>query len=202
MLKSIDKIQTLLPLGYLFLVILGLVKECVYYYQVGINYLKYSSIMDILISPIAAITEHPLILLVTIALFVFHFYLPKILLKYKHKKWIQKTFELKQNLNELSTEDQKEYLIVVTFRSLIIYLISFFLGFGIAGGYSQANNIKNKKLSYDYLLHYNSGESETIFLIGFNSIYYFYLANGNQNIKITPVNSIKNLELTNNKTFK
>lgn len=50
--KSIEKLQNLIPLGYLFLVVMGILKESVYFYQLKINILKYSTIMDILISPI------------------------------------------------------------------------------------------------------------------------------------------------------
>ena len=50
------------PFGCLFFVILGMLKESIYYYQVGINILKYSNIMDILISPIANLTSTPLML--------------------------------------------------------------------------------------------------------------------------------------------
>ena len=48
-----EKIKNLLPLGYLYLIILGILKESILYNQLDINILKYSSIMDIMISPIA-----------------------------------------------------------------------------------------------------------------------------------------------------
>ena len=92
--KNIDKVQNLLPLGYLFLVILGIVKESIFYYQIGINIIKYSSIMDILISPIAAITSHPVFFIVIIVLFIFFFKLPQILLKNEDKEWLHKIFFL------------------------------------------------------------------------------------------------------------
>ena len=59
--KYTEKIQHLLPLGYLYLVIVGILKETAFFYQIGINILKYSSIMDVLMSPIATLTTHPLI---------------------------------------------------------------------------------------------------------------------------------------------
>jgi hypothetical protein len=54
--KLIEKLQTFLPLGYLYLIILGILRDGVFFYMLGINFLKYSSIMDILISPISELT--------------------------------------------------------------------------------------------------------------------------------------------------
>ncbi|MEZ0128638.1 hypothetical protein AB9T88_02065, partial [Flavobacterium sp. LBUM151] len=93
--KFSDDIQKLLPLGYLFLVIMGILKESFFYYQLGINILKYSTIMDILISPIAEFTSNPIILVAILLLFVSHYYLPSVLLKYSNVKFVQKAFELK-----------------------------------------------------------------------------------------------------------
>jgi hypothetical protein len=42
-----ENTQKLLPFGYLYLVVMGILKESIYYYQIGINILKYSTIMDI-----------------------------------------------------------------------------------------------------------------------------------------------------------
>ena len=188
--KSIEKAQNLLPLGYLFLVVLGILKESVFFHQIGINILKYSSIMDILISPIATLTSSPIILIVVFLMFVFHFCLPSILYRYKHKKWMIKRFEL-----DKMKEEQSEAAILI----LSAMLLSFFLGFGIGGGQNISKKIRQNKLNYSYKLNYNSGESEDIYLIESNSAYYFYVAKGNPAIKIAPVGAIKSIELTKNK---
>ena len=90
--KNIDKVQNLLPLGYLFLILLGIAKESIFYYQLGINIVRYSSIMDILISPVAAITSNPIFFITVLILFIFSFKLPQILLKNEDKKGLHKVF--------------------------------------------------------------------------------------------------------------
>ncbi len=197
--KSIEKAQNLLPLGYLFLVVLGILKESVFFHQIGINILKYSSIMDILISPIATLTSSPIILTFVFLLFVFHFCLPSILYRYKHKKWIIKRFELDKMKGEQSEGVLKRLFLNAAISILSIMLLSFFLGFGIGGGQIIAKRIKGNKLKYNYKLNYNSGESEDIYLIESNSAYYFYVAKGNPAVKIAPVGAIKSIELTKNK---
>lgn len=191
--KYSEEIQKLLPLGYLYLVILGILKESLFYYQFGINILKYSTIMDILISPIAEFTSNPLTLLFIVLLFVFHYYLPRILQKHKDKKAMQKMLELKST-EGLSEEAAKNYYNFVSFKMFAMILLSFFIGTGIGSGYFTTKKIINGTVKYNYKLNYNSGESEQIYLINSNSIYCFYVKKGSKIIKITPVAAIKNIE--------
>lgn len=199
--KNFEKLQNLLPLGYLFLILLGIAKEGIFYYQIGINIIRYSSIMDILISPIAAMTSHPVFLITISVLFVFFYNLPQILLKNEKRKWLYKMFgiESDNNLFTLSQEEKKEYCDTVSLKFLGIFLISFFLGYGFADGRLVSKKIKNNQLHYDYKLNFNDEKSESVYIIGSNTAYYFYLSKGDQIIKIAPVSSIKNLELVKNR---
>ncbi|MCI9844776.1 hypothetical protein [Flavobacterium pectinovorum] len=197
--KNINKIQNLLPLGYLFLVILGIVKESIFYYQIGINIIRYSSVMDILISPIAMITYHPLIFIFIVVLFIFYSKLPQILLKNEDKKRLHKLFGSTTIKTELSENERLGYYNNIAIESLSFFLISIFLGYGLADGKFTSENIKNNNIEYTYKLNYSDEKSENVYIIGSNTAYYFYLSEGNANIKIVPVNSIRNLELINNK---
>jgi hypothetical protein len=197
--KNIDKIQNLLPLGYLFLILLGIAKESIFYYQLGINIIKYSSIMDILISPIAAITSHPVFFITILVLFIFAFKLPQILLKNEDKKRLHKLFGSKNIKTEASEAERIDYYNNIAIEFLSFFLISIFLGYGFADGKSISEKIKNNKISYDYKLNYSEDKSENIYLIGSNTAYYFYLTEGSSTINIAPVGSIRNLELIKNR---
>ncbi len=199
--KIIEKAQNLLPLGYLFLVLLGIIKESIYFHQLGINILKYSSIMDVLISPIATLTLDPIILIFFVVLLLFTFLLPFIFSKLYRKKRLPKIL-MKDNISpELSLAEMKGYFVNASMVVLAVMLLSFFLGFGYGSGIKTAKKIKTHELTYDYKLNYNSGESEAIYMVGSNSLYYFYVAEGNHAIKIAPVGAIKSIELTKNKTL-
>lgn len=191
--KFSEDIQTLLPLGYLYLVILGILKESFFYYQFGINILKYSTIMDILISPIAEFTSNPITLVAILGFFTFHLYLPKLLLKFHDKKTVQKIFELKSTA-QFSQEQTKNYYNMISLKMFAIVLLSFFIGTGIGSGYFALKDLENNKAKYNYKLSFNSGESEQICLIGTNSIYYFYAIKGSKTMKITPIAAVKNIE--------
>lgn len=198
--KNIDKIQNLLPLGYLFLILLGIAKDSIFYYLLGINIIRYSSIMDILISPIAAVTSHPVFFITIAALFVFFYNLPQILIKNEDKKWIHKMFGMEnENISTLPENKKKEYYANNSISFLSFFLLCLFLGYGVADGLFISNQIKNNTLQYNYTLNYNDEKSESVYLIGSNTAYYFYTTKGNPRIKIAPVGSIKNLELTKNR---
>ncbi|AWK06091.1 hypothetical protein HYN56_18405 [Flavobacterium crocinum] len=196
--KISDDLEKLLPFGYLFLILMGILKDSIYYYQFGINILRYSTIMDVLISPIAEFTSNPIILGAIITLFVLHFYLPRYLAKNKDKQFVKRSFELKST-DELSEAETKSYYNGIAIKSLVIFLLSFFLGYGLAGGYFGTKKLKENRLEYSYKLDFNEGESKNVFLIGNNSLYYFYFVKGDKKVKITPLASIKNIELIENK---
>ena len=58
--------------------------------------------------------------------------------------------------------------------------------------------IKNFDLKYHHKLNFNTGESEEICLLETNSLYYFYVAKNESNIKIAPINAVKYLEVNKN----
>jgi hypothetical protein len=200
--KFSEDLQKLIPFGYLFLVVMGILKESVIFYQLGINILKYSTLMDILISPIATLTTHPITFLATICIFVICYYLPSILYRNDHKKWIKKMFELKQTKLDLPEIEIKKYYAFISIKFLAVGLLSVYLGYGTAEGFMTAKRIREGKLKYDYTLNYSNGGSEQISLININTVYYFYLSKGSKTIKIAPIGAIKNIELTNNRMFK
>ncbi|WP_284652829.1 hypothetical protein [Flavobacterium terrisoli] len=197
--KHIDKTQHLLPLGYLYLVVLGILKETAIFYQLDINILKYSSIMDVLISPIATATSNPVVFITIVAVFIFSYHLPSIIYKNDHKKWVQKAFELKKTKAETEDSEIKNYYLLISTRFLATFLLSIYLGYGSAEGYITSKKIKENKLHCDYKLNFNTGESEDVFLVESNSLYYFYVAKGEKHLKIAPISGIKNLVVIKNK---
>jgi len=199
--KFSENLQKLLPFGYLFLVVLGILKESIFYYQIDINILKYSTLMDILISPIATLTSN-LIVFVAIIIFAITLYAyPAFLAKKRDKKWAQKLSGLK-NVEKLSEEEVSSHYMSFFAALLACGLFSFFIGIGLGQGKNLVKKIENNTVKYDHILNYTSGESEVVYLIDVNSIYYFYVAKGNKTIKIAPIGAVKNIELTLNRKLK
>lgn len=192
-------LQKLLPFGYLFLVILGIARESIFYNQLGINILNYSTIMDILISPISILTSHPLVFIIFILLILSLYFIIYFLSKNYKKNWIKKFFGSKSDLSTLSELEVKTHFGNKFIGLVAIGLVSFFLGIGIGNGKGIAERNESGSLKYTTNLTFNTNEKDEVYLIGSNSANVFYYSKDNKNVKISPVLSIKSIEILNKK---
>jgi hypothetical protein len=200
--RYLEKIQNLLPLGYLYLIVLGLLSETLFYYPLGINILSYSSITDVLISPISTMTANLIVFVTIVAIFVILFIMMQVLIKYSDTNWAQKIF-WKSRISPGAGKQEKQKAALPGFALLVAYmLLSFFVGLGLGGGLMLSKRIRQNKYSYNYKLTLNSGKIEEVYMFDQNSAYYFYVTKENHNIRIAPVGSIGGLELINNKKLK
>lgn len=195
--KYLEKIQSLLPLGYLYLIILGLLKESILFHHLGINILKYSSITDILISPISDMVSNPRLIIVIISFCIFFFFVQFLLVKNSHKNWAQKI--LGQNRFNENTSKKEIQKAIFPFFVLIIAveLLAVFVGLGVGKGDRLSKAIVRNDFSCNYKVNFSSGKSEDLYVFDLNSSYYFYVAKGSKHIKIAPVGTISSLELIN-----
>lgn len=202
--KLIEKLQTLLPLGYLYLIILGILRDGVFFYMLGVNFLKYSSIMDILISPLAELTSQPVILATVIVLVLGIILYNNFLARNSHKTWVQKSMLYRSfyRKNPKATEqDLKLHIKKQVYFSVAFMIASFFLGGGVGTGINVKDRITNDNLRIKHRITDDSGNQKNIYLIDSNSTYFFYVEKGSKIVTIVPVSSIKKIELINNKMF-
>lgn len=195
--KFTTDIEKLLPFGYLFLVILGIFKESILYYQLGINILKYSNIMDILISPVADITYNPIVLGGFIIFGLLLYFVVFLMSKNYKSDFFKKLFGTKTDFSNLPEEEAKSKFGDIYIIMLAIGMLSFFLGIGIGSGKAIAEKNDKGTLKYTTVLTFNSNETEEVYLIGSNSANIFYYKKGNKNAKISPIPSIKSIEIQN-----
>ena len=90
--KTLEELQKFISFGYLYLILMGLLQESLFFNQIGINILNYSSITDILVSPIAILTSHPILLLALVVISAILFTIPNYLSKRSHKIGFKKVF--------------------------------------------------------------------------------------------------------------
>lgn len=202
--KLIERLQTLLPLGYLYLIILGILRDGVFFYMLGINFLKYSSIMDILISPLAQITSQPIILVTLIVMVIGFVIYYNFLANNSHKKWVRDSLVGKKYLKknpDSSDEALKIHIKQQVYFAIAFMISAFFLGGGVGMGITVKEKIANNTLKIKHRITDDSGNQKDIYLIDSNSAYYFYVEKGSKIVTIVPVGSIKKIELINNKMF-
>ncbi len=170
-------LQSFLSLGYLYLLVVGILTDTVFYSYAGINILSYSSLLDVLLSPIVYMTKNPLI-----PVFVF---LPVLVLPLWNTTlvpWLRKK------------KPGKEPQLLAPGKMVLIcamFVIGLYLGLGFGKGAKLKEQITDNTLKPDHELRLDDHETLRVKLIGQNSLYLFYIPEGSTRVVITPVgNSI------------
>lgn len=193
--KYLEKIQELLPLGYLYLILLGLLKESILYHQLGVNILDYSSISDILLSPISDMSANPIIIIVATFVVLLLFIFQHMLVKYRQKNWAKKVLGKDRFSDDIPKSEIRKAILPYFFLFIGFEMLSLFVGLGLGEGSILSKKIHENELRYEQKIAFSSGEKEDVHIIDVNSSYCFYVSKGNKNIKIAPIGTINNLEL-------
>lgn len=181
--KYLDKTQNILYLGYIFLIVLGIINETLFYSQFGINILEYSDILDVLISPISKLSSNVSLLIISSTVILILVIFPKISRKLKNKNWF---------ISFLKSDQSEDNIGKNIFEVLIVLSMIFFIGIFVGVGYGKGQKLKQKiesgELIYNNEINFIDDELLKAKLIGKNSSYIFYLIEGDTEVKISPIN--------------
>ena len=182
------RVQDYLSFGYLYLLVIGILKDSIYYGLLGINIIRFSNIVDVLLSPIAYLTENPLVILLFGAFLYFLNIQRRWHQKYQDKKWYRRIFNPK-NKDRSSSKQPNRMTEIVLLCSMLAF---FLLGTGIGEGITDKKRIKNGNLKMqDTIIFLDQSRTDAHFL-GQNSTYLFYIREGEKKIATSPINgSIK-----------
>jgi hypothetical protein len=185
--KSFQEIQGFLSIGYIYLIVMGILNETLYYNQIGIDILNYSSILDVLISPISKLTSSISSLIIFTGIIFFAIKLPKILAKNKDKNWFRKLMKLDNDLTDIEIKSSllKTFLFIIS-----IGLFGFYVGSGIGGGFRMSKKIEKEEVKYNDHIKFINGDQSNVEIVGTNSAYIFYLEKENKSVQITPISGI------------
>ncbi|MBC5834017.1 hypothetical protein G6N05_03895 [Flavobacterium sp. F372] len=189
--KNLEKTSQLLPLAYLFLIVLGIFKETIYYSQVGINIMEYSSITDVILSPIAELTSNIAAFTFCVLYTLLVFYLITLLKKHSHKKWAY-YFTNDKNFNSYSEEVKEEKYTSLLIALLASVYVGYFIGFGIFHGKKISEQLAKNTLQYEDVLTLSNGTTIKCHILGSNSQYYFYIKS-NKTIEISTIGTISTI---------
>jgi hypothetical protein len=196
--KKLEQLKDWLPIGYLYLVILGVLKEGVFFYQLGIDVLKFSPISDIFMSPVADIFSDPVILGAFVLVMLLVYVYLRILEKLAKKPSVRQVFSGKGN-PLLTDEEMKAKMRGLLNICLGIGVLCFFVGTGLGGGNKTRRRIEENRMEYRHKVTFGTGETEEVYLIDSNSAYCFYVSKGQRTIKIAPMGAVKSIELIDNR---
>ncbi|MEA5446417.1 hypothetical protein VCB98_11360 [Gammaproteobacteria bacterium AB-CW1] len=171
------RLRELLPLGYLYLLLLGIASQSIHYAFLGINIMAYSDLLDVLLSPVVLITDHIAFLLTTVLLpLLLWFYL-----KYIRRYYAQHKPEvLKSGTNTWHPLDQWMLL-----TALLLFCA--FLGFGVGGGLATQQTLSSSDFDPDHRVVFADGNSAEIMKLGINNSFLFYAVEGHPHVIVSPI---------------
>lgn len=164
-------IQEYLSFGYLYLLVLGIITEVIFYDLFGINILYYASISDILMSPISVMSIS-LILPVVIGAVV--------LLVYLYFRFL---------LPRIQKVPQVEFPVDKFLALLAITLLSFYLGIGVGRGLKLKQRLEEGSLKPTHVLTFEDSRTAEVIMIGQNSAYLFYALPPSDQVIVCPINN-------------
>jgi hypothetical protein len=166
----------LLPLGYLYLLILGITSESIHFGLLGVNVLDYSNALDVLLSPIALITGNLAVLAVVILVPAFLW--PYLML-------------MRKLANRTPTEKNARFRETPVGRIWLpmcaVALIAAFLGLGIGQGFAKQDRLQAGELEANTRLTFGDDEIIDAYVIGINSGYVFYVEPDATEVTISPI---------------
>ncbi len=180
-------LQETLSLGYLLLILLGLISDVIYYKILGVDILGYVDLLDVLLSPVSIVTEDlATAIAFTAVIGGCYFFVAVIGMRlhrrFRDRRWYQRLNNMEKADKLYDENDPSERRMLVVFM-----VVSMFLGFGSARGVFTKQDLRDQPFSATHILSFSSGEELPVHLVGQNSAYLFYLPEGQQVVSIAPI---------------
>lgn len=170
-------IQDYLSLGYLYLLALGVIRDTVYYGFLDINIMSYTSILDVLLSPLVFLTKNIYIPVIIAVLIIGMWFLSRYLRRLNAKS------ENKGKVKLQISENNFAVLMV----ALVVF--SMYFGAGLGQGQAISERIEENRLDPTHRLRFVNDKSDiSVRLLGQNSQYLFFIAPGDSSVSIVPIN--------------
>lgn len=181
-------LQDYFYIGYLYLIILGIVSDAIFYGIFGVSYLNYTTILDALISPISLLTNNwKLSLFLGFMFFLMYLYFTKWMFKFyaylREKKWYQKLYNIEKWDKRYDELKKKKNLLPGLMFLFFLLFVSMRTGMGIG----MKHKLLNKKIIPNHSLVFKDGDKLAVYKIGQNSAYFFYFMPGEKVITATPI---------------
>ncbi len=190
-------LQDYFYIAYLYLIILGIVSDAIFYGIFGVSYLNYTTILDALISPISLLTNNWRIsLFLGIMFWLMYLYFTRWMFSFyrylREKKWYRKRYDIEKWDKKYEEMGKKKNILVGMMFIFFLLFISMRTGMGIGMKYKYAN----KEIIPNHTLIFKDNSRLDVRKIGQNSAYFFYFIPGEKVITATPiVDNLKQIKL-------
>ena len=169
--------QEYLSLGYLYLIIVGILGDVIYYKFFNITILNYTSITDVMLSPINILFTR----LKTLIAFVVVLSLAYVIFKYIVPRYQS------EEVKEKNAKMLEEHGAAPQYFILALFVFSMFMGFGLGRGQKLSNQIAENNVVPTHEIHFSNDQIERVKVIGQNSMFIFYAKEGETEVMIAPL---------------
>ncbi|GGG87993.1 hypothetical protein GCM10011416_00240 [Polaribacter pacificus] len=190
-------LQDYFYIGYVYLIILGIISDAIFYGIFGISYLNYTTILDALISPISLLTNNwKLSLFLGIMFWLMYMYFNKWMYRFyaylREKKWYGKIYNIeKMDKKYAKMKAQKSMIPGLMFIFFLLF-VSMRTGMGLG----TKQKFSEKEIIPNYTLVFKDNTRLDVRKIGQNSMYFFYFIPGEKVITVTPISdNIKQIKV-------
>lgn len=166
----------LLPLGYLYLLILGIASESIHFGLLGVNVLDYSNVLDVLLSPVALVTGELAVLAVVVGVPLFLIPYLGLIRKLARRRPTEKNRPLRE-------KPAGEIWLPMTAAALFCA----FVGLGTGQGLAHSRDLRAGELEPDTQLLFSDGTAVEVKVLGVNSGYVFFAEPGATRVTVAPI---------------
>tara|TARA_R110002124_G_scaffold247027_2_gene412146 strand:+ start:118 stop:735 length:618 start_codon:yes stop_codon:yes gene_type:complete len=181
-------LQDVFYIGYLYLIILGIVSDAIFYGIFGVSYLNYTTILDALISPISLLINNwKISLFLGLMFWLMYLYFTRWMFKLytylRVKKWYQKLYNIEKWDKKYEELGKKNKIIPGMMFIFFLLFISMRTGMGIG----MKHKYNTKEIIPNYTLVFKDNTRLDVRKVGQNSAYFFYFIPGEKVITATPI---------------
>ena len=181
-------LQDYFYIAYLYLIILGIISDAIFYGIFGVSYLNYTTILDALISPISLLTNNwKLFIFLVLMFWLMHLYFTKWMFKLyaylRVKKWYQKVYNIEKWDKKYEALKKRKNNILGKMFIFFLLFVSMRTGMGLG----LKSKYMEKEIKPNYTLIFKDNERLDVRKVGQNSAYFFYFIPGEKVITATPI---------------
>jgi len=181
-------LQDYFYIAYLYLIILGIVSDAIFYGIFGVSYLNYTTILDALISPISLLTNNWFIsIFLSVMFWLMYMYFTKWMFKFyaylRVKKWYQKVYNIEKWDKKYEEFGKKKNLL----PGMMFIFFLLFVSMRTGMGFGTKQKLMNKEIIPNYSLIFKDNTRLDVKKVGQNSAYFFYFIPGEKVITATPI---------------
>jgi hypothetical protein len=187
-------------LGYLYLMVIGLLDDIIFFRFLGVNIFYYVSLSDIIMAPLNTIFGNSFITFTVLGVMIWSAFFMNKLYPFLHEKgrtrvWYQKMVKDMDKADKSMAKFKNP-------RSLWTFLPVCFafvvLGLRVGSGSATSERIEQGNFSVTHSLTFNNGKTKKVKIVAQNSTYIFFAVEGEKVLTIVPISGniveIKNLD--------